>query len=167
MNFAQNIIIYYNGERNEAILLTILGLVLTSVSIFIWQHPGKNQMMNGFFYPIVFLALSTLILGGFGVYNNTQRLERLPSLYSTNHNEFVKNEINRFEGPYGVNKWWVPLNIIWTLLLITGIVVSFATKKDLVNGIAIGLIFIGSIGFIIDGFAHQRAKIYTAELTKQ
>ncbi|HZK92869.1 MAG TPA: hypothetical protein VFC67_01575 [Prolixibacteraceae bacterium] len=44
---------------------------------------------------------------------------------------------------------------------------SFVTKKDLVNGIAIELIFFDALGFAIDGFAHQRAKIYTATMMSQ
>ena len=40
----------------------------------------------------------------------------------------------------------------------------FFTKIKFLNGIAIGLILIGAFGFIIDGFAHQRAKLYTAVL---
>lgn len=167
MDFTQHLITYYKGERFEAVLLTILGSVLLFIAIVMWQHMNQNQMLKGFFYPIAFLAVFTLFAGGFNTYNNNQRINNLPLQYATNQKEFVKAELDRFEGTNGVNKWWMPLKVTWALLVITGMVLSFATKKDLVNGIAIGLIFFGALGFIIDGFAHQRAKVYSAVLMSQ
>lgn len=56
----------------------------------------------------------------------------------------------------------MPLKVTWALLFIVGMPLSFVTKKDLVNGIAIELIFFDALGFAMVGFAHQCAKIYTA-----
>ncbi len=167
MDFAQNLITYYKGERFEAMLLTILGIFLIGIACFMWQYQSQNQMVKGLFFPIAFLAIFTLLAGGFGAYNNSQRLEHLPLKYAENPKQFVQSEIDRFEGKNGVNTWWMPLKITWTILTVAGIALSFLTKRDLINGIAIGLILIGAMGFIIDGFAHQRAKIYTAVLDEQ
>lgn len=167
MDFTQHLITYYRGERFEAILLTALGLVLLIIAIVMWQNINQNQMLKGLFYPIAFLAVFTLSAGGYNTHSNNERINSLPVQYVTNQNELVKTEFDRFEGTNGVNKWWMPLKLTWALLVVSGMILSFMAKSELVNGIAIGLIFFGSLGFIIDGFAHQRAKIYTKALHSQ
>lgn len=167
MDFTQNLITYYKGERLEAVLLAVFGVVTIGIAVVMWQNFNQNQMLKGLFYPFAFLAVFTFLVGSFGTFNNTRRLEKMPLQYAENPKAFVQAEIDRFEGKNGVNKWWLPLKITWAILAVAGIVLSFATKSDFINGIAIGLILIGAMGFIIDGFAHQRAKIYTTVLTGQ
>ena len=167
MDFTQHLITYYKGERLEAILLAVFGFVTIGIASVMWQHINQNQMLKGLFYPIAFLGAFTFLVGGFNAYNNNQQLEKLPIEYSANQKEFVQTELQRFEGNNGVNKWWMPLKITWAILVVVGLVLSFTTKSELRNGIAIGLILIGAMGFIIDGFAHQLAKVYTAILRNQ
>jgi hypothetical protein len=166
MNLTQQLITYYKGERLEATLLTGFGLVIIVIAGAMWHYSNQNQMLRGMFYPIAFLSAVALFAGGFNAYNNHRRLDKLPTEYSKNPKEFVRRELQRFEGSNGVNHWWMPLKITWTILIVAGLILSFRTKSEWMNGIAIGLILIGATGFIIDGLAHQRAKIYTAALTK-
>lgn len=167
MDITQHIVAYYKGERFEAMLLTAFGVVMLVIAVAMWSNLGQNQMLKGLFYPVAFLALFTLGAGGFNTYNNTQRLELLPAKYKADSAAFVQTEVGRFDGPNGVNTWWMPLKLTWAICVVVGMVLSFTTKRDLVNGVAIGLILIGAMGFIIDGFAHQRARVYAAVLTGQ
>ena len=167
MDFPQHLVSYYKGEWLEAVLLTAFGITTTSVAVMMWQHADQNALLKGLFYPIAFLATFTVLAGGFGVYNNSQRLATMPAQYAQNQVDFVHAEHKRFEGANGVNNWWMPLKVLWAVLVIAGIVVSFATRNDLTHGIAIGLIVIGAMGFVIDGFAHHRARVYTAVLLAQ
>ena len=52
-----------------------------------------------------------------------------------------------------------PLALLATFTLVAG--------GDMLQGVALGLIGIGAMGFLIDAFAHHRAKIYTAVLLAQ
>jgi hypothetical protein len=167
MDFAQHVVSYYKGEWLEAALLTAFGVVLTGVAVATWLHMNQNPLTKGFFYPMAFLAVFTLLAGAFQLYSNGQRLATMPAQYAQNQTEFVQAELSRFEGQSGVNTWWMPLKVLWTILVIGGIAVSFTTGNDFVHGVAIGLIVIGSMGFVIDGFAHHRAKQYTAALLTQ
>jgi hypothetical protein len=164
MDFAQHMVSYYKGEWQEAVFLATFGIALTALAVVMWQHADQNALLKGLFYPIAFLAAFTVCAGCLGVYNNNQRLATMPAQYAKNQVEFVRAEHNRFEGAKGVNTWWMPLKVLWAVLVIAGIAVSFTTRNDLTHGIAIGLIIIGAMGFVIDGFAHHRAKIYTAVL---
>ena len=164
MDFAHHLVSYYKGEWLEAALLTAFGVGLAGVAVVMWQHADQNSLLKGLFYPIAFLAAFTAMAGSFGVYNNQQRLATMPAQYAKNQTEFVLAERNRFEGKSGVNTWWMPLKVLWAVLALVGIAMSFSTRNDFAHGIAIGLIVIGAMGFVIDGFAHHRAKAYTAAL---
>ncbi len=109
----------------------------------------------------------TVLAGSFGVHNNSQRLANMPAQYAQNPVEFVQAERGRFDGPNGGNAWWVPLQMLWAALAIVGIANSFSSLHLFVHRMAIRLIVIGAMGFPIDGFAHHRAKLYTAALLAQ
>lgn len=167
MDFTETIIEYYQGERNEATCLFILGFILLAISIIIWFNLNSNLMLKGLFYPILLLTMLSISAGGYNVWNNQKRLEKLPIEYKKDSQVFLKKEIERFTAPNGVNSWWLPLKVFWGLLLLLGLFITFLTKSDFIQGIAIGLIVWGCFGMIVDGFAHQRAKKYTFELLKQ
>lgn len=167
MEFEKHLVDYYKGEWLEATLLTVFGMTIAVISVMMWHYAHQNTLLKGLFYPIVFLAIFTSLTGGYGMYNNGQRLAVMPAHYVESPSAFTLAERNRFDGPYGVNTWWVPLKILWAVLTVVGISLSFFTRSDLTHGVAIGLMCIGVVGFLIDGFAYHRAQIYTAALQAQ
>lgn len=61
-------------------------------------------------------------------------------------------------------EWYLFTNFYWwrAVFVVTGMALSFTPKSGFINGMGIGLVLIGAVGFIIDGFARQRAKVYTS-----
>jgi len=166
MNLLPYLQVYYKGERFEAALIVLLGVISLLACLAMWYHINENPMLKGLFYLIAFLGLFAFSAGIFNFYNNNRRLADMPGQYQTNRQQYMAKEIARFEGKNGVNTWWMPLKISWTALIITGLLLTLLTKNAFVNGIAIGLILLGAFGLLIDGFAHQRARIYTDALLK-
>ncbi|MGF1637175.1 MAG: hypothetical protein ACFCUU_08890 [Cyclobacteriaceae bacterium] len=166
MDFAETLVWYYKGERNEALSLAVAGLVILIICAFIWKNMHSNDLVRGLFYPLLFLGLLGLFAGGFKAVNNQKRLTELPAEYAHDNRAFKLKEIERFEGSGGVNSWWLPLKITWSVLLLLGIGIGLWSKSDWWHGLAIGLLIWGTFGWVVDGFAHQRARIYTTELTK-
>lgn len=164
MDFAETLIGYYKGERNEALWIAGFGVLTLIINVIIWKNMHSNDLLKGLFYPILLLGLLGLLAGGFNAGNNQKRLRELPLEYVADPSPFKIKEIKRFEGSNGVNTWWLPLKIIWSILLLIGIGLGFWSKSDWWNGLAIGLLLWGTLGWVVDGFAHQRAKIYTSEL---
>lgn len=164
INFIQDLNTYYKGEKNEAIWFTLLGIILVISSVVIWRNSIDNVLLKGLFYPIAIFGVFSTLAGGVNIYNNNLRLVKLPIEYEIQKDEFIKKEYQRFEGKRGVNNMWFPLNIMWSIITLIGIVMIFISKGDFKHGVAIGLIVIGSIGFLIDGVASYRAKIYTSQL---
>lgn len=60
----------------------------------------------------------------------------------------------------------VAFKSILEIVVAFGLIYNLLTKSDFIQGIAIGLIMWGCFGMVVDGFAHQRAKIYTFEMLK-
>lgn len=88
----------------------------------------------------------------------------MPRQYVENKKAFIDSELSRFEGSKGVNKWWLPLNIAWTLCVLFGVLMYFLKDSYYAKGVAIGIVFLGFSGLVIDGFAKERAEKYTKEL---
>lgn len=107
-----------------------------------------NELLKGLFYPLLLLFLLGLFAGGFNAKNNQKRLADLPKEYADNHVGFKSKEIIRFEGLGGVNSWWFPLKISWTVLLLFGIGLGFWSKSDWWHCFAIGLLLWGTFGLL-------------------
>ncbi len=166
MEFTDSIIAYYRGEKAEALILLISGiLVLALLSGLLWKYP--SDLAKGLTYPVSVFILIAILAGAFNAYNNEKRLKELPAKFLENREAFVEAEVHRFEGPNGVNKWWLPLNITWTLGLLVGASLYFLKDGYYSKGMALGIIFLGFSGLLIDGFAKERAEKYTKELLVQ
>ncbi|WP_194972668.1 hypothetical protein [Aquiflexum lacus] len=166
IDFAETVLWYYKSERNEALWLTGFGVMVVIIDAKILLNMNSNDMLRGLFYPLLFLGLLGLFAGGFNAINNQKRLAELPLEFAKDLRSFKIKEAERFEKSGGVNSWWMPLKIIWTGILLVGIFLGFWGVGDWWYGLAIGLLLWGVFGWVVDGFAHQRARIYTIELIK-
>jgi hypothetical protein len=167
MNFETTLLAYYKGEKTEALLLFVFGCIIAIISVFIWRNIHTNGILKGLFYPMLFLTLLSIFAGGYNTMNNQKRLMTFPAIYANDNHRFIKKEIQRFEANNGVNSWWMPLKITWSILSILGVLILFFNINDFIRGVSLGLIIWGCFGLIVDSFAHQRAILYTAELLKQ
>jgi hypothetical protein len=164
MNFLEQMTLYYKGEWLEALLLAAFAVVAGGVAFAAWQYSQQNALLKGMLYPLVFISVVGVAVGGFGVYNNSQRINQFPSQYQQDTKAFVKTEYQRFEGSNGVNKWWLPLKITWATLIVLGLFLTFLMSGAFWHGLAIGFFIVGTAGLVIDGFAHHRAQVYTEAL---
>lgn len=166
MEFSESIISYYRGEKSEAIILLIFGvLVLVFLFGLLWKYP--TDLAKGLTYPISVFILIAVGAGIFNAYNNEKRLAQLPLKYFENKEAFIEEEYQRFEGQNGVNNWWLPLNIAWTLCILIGTSLYFFKDGFYSKGLALGIVFLGFSGLLIDGFAKERAAKYTKEILMQ
>jgi hypothetical protein len=166
MEFSDSIISYYRGEKTEAIILTYSGLiVLILIYSLLARYP--TDLTRGLLPPVLVFVAIAVFAGSFNIYNNNKRLKDIPLKYLENKQEFINDEFSRFEGNNGVNKWWLPLNILWTMCLLFGVAMYFLKGSYYLKGVAIGIAFLGISGLLIDGFAKERAEKYTKELYLQ
>jgi|GEM_PF-1809191 len=166
MDFSHSITAYYQGEKAEAILLTIVGALVCAGFVFLsLRYP--SELVKGLRYPVGLFILIALFAGSFNAYNNARRLRELPGQYAQDQAAFIQGEIQRFDGKGGVNTWWLPLNIAWSLLVVAGLTLYVVRPGFYSKGLAIGVLFLGFSGLLIDAFAKQRAVLYTEHLYQQ
>lgn len=165
-DFINTFIWYYKGERNEALWLIFFGVLILIFSAIIWKYMHSNDLLKGMFYPLLILGMIGFSAGGFNAWNNQQRISTFPAMYNENPKGFLNKELHRFEKSGGVNSWWLPLKVLWSILLLLGVGIGFWSKSDYWHGFALGLLFWGTFGWVVDGFAHQRAQVYTIEMKK-
>lgn len=164
MEFQKQLIAYYEGEKQEALLLAIFGVFMLILTWLLYTQMKEHEIVKGLLMPFAFLVVVGIGAGSFNAFNNVKRLKEMPTAYQSDSKAFIDNEIIRFEGSNGVNKWWLPLHITWALCIIIGLLLDFFASSNRWMGVGIGLVFLGSIGLVIDGFAQHRAKVYTQEL---
>jgi uncharacterized integral membrane protein len=161
MDFLSQLQEYYKGERLGAIWFTIVGVLLLLLSLFIWKQSPPVSMGRGLLLPLLFVGICGTIAGPLLMRSNNDRLVRLPQEYHADEQAFITKESARLEG---VARWWLPLKITWTLFIVVGLVLAFIGTTPYWKGIGLGLLLIGALGHVVDGFAHERANIYLDHL---
>ena len=163
MELSDSIVNYYRGEKAEAIILTFSGItVFIALLALLMQYP--TDLTKGLMYPVLAFITVAIFAGSFNIYNNSKRLKDIPVQYHNDKAGFIVGEFARFEGKNGVNKWWLPLNIVWTLCILFGLILYFFRDDFYLKGVALGIVFFGFSGLLIDGFAKERADRYTKDL---
>ncbi|HRH69147.1 MAG TPA: hypothetical protein PLB89_06555 [Flavobacteriales bacterium] len=161
MDFLSQLQEYYKGERLGAIWFAVVGVVLLLLSLFIWKQSPPVSMGRGLLIPLLCVGLGGTIAGPLLLRTNNDRLVRLPQEYSLDPQAFIEKETVRLEQ---VGRWWLPLKLIWTVLIIVGLVLAFMGTTPYWKGLGLGLLLIGALGHVVDGFAHERANIYLDHL---
>lgn len=164
MPFLETMQQYYEGERLGAILFGCWGIFCAVFSIFLWRRRKIRPILHGLFYPLAFLGLFGILAGAALGFKNTQRLGDFPGTYQADPKTFIQNEVTRFEKSGGINDLWFPLKIMWGVFILTGLVLRFGIKKDLLRGVGIGLVILGASGMLLDTVSERRAKEYAARL---
>lgn len=161
MDFLDIMRTYFRGERIEAlafIVPTALALIALAVVAFKAERPGFAW---GLAVPLVAFGLLGLTVGATVGLRTAGQLEALERAYETDPAAMAAEELPRMEG---VNRWWPIYLGAWTLFVVSGLILRFAIHADWSQGLAIGLMLVGAVGFAIDGFAERRARPYTAAL---
>lgn len=161
MDFLPHLLTYYRGERLNAIAMLIAGLVFLALFLLVWRQAAPGSMARGLLIPLALLAVIGAGGGPFLLKSNNARLNQLPKELAADPPAFIAKDAARITG---VNRYWIPLKITWTAILVVGVILAFAGGSPYWKGLGIGLVLIGAMGHAIDGFASERAYRYLAHL---
>jgi hypothetical protein len=152
---------YFYGERIEAICF----IVPAALVLFVIAAAAIRSEGGAFGYamaaPLVLfglVALSTGIAVGVRTPAQVAAVERA---YAASPNTMAEAELPRMQK---VNANWPIYLSVWTTLVLLGLALRFGLRADWAHGLGPGLIIVGAMGFLIDGFAERRARPYTAAL---
>lgn len=161
MSFVEQLQGYFRGERLEALLFIAPGaLVLFALAGTALKAEG-GAFGVAMAVPLIVFGLVFLGVGvGVGLRTPAQ-VAALEAEYGSAPKAMVEKELPRMRK---VNAAWPIYLTTWTVLVLVGLGLRFGLSADWAHGLGPGLILVGAMGFLIDGFAERRARPYTAAL---
>lgn len=152
---------YFAGEKAIGYYAIPIGLVTICIAASIYWFYWSNHLARGLFYPLLLVGLVAVGVGG-GMYVKSQGdIVRLTIAHEARPLETVQAEVERMAK---VNANWMHLKAVWTVLILVGMGVVFGVKHETWEGVALGLLLIGALGFVVDHTAERRALIYAQQL---
>lgn len=161
MTFLDQLHEYFRGERLEA-----LGFIAPAALVLFVIAAAAVKSEGGAFgvamaVPMVAFGLVALGTGLAVGLRTPSQVATLEASYATSPKAMVEQELPRMRK---VNAAWPVYLGTWTVLVVVGLALRFGVKADWAHGLGPGLLIVGAMGFLIDGFAERRARPYTAAL---
>ena len=154
--------LYFQGEKTEA-LVFILPVGLLSLVFSAWLFTdGGGGFARGVAIPFLAMGLLMTTVGAVVGLRTPSQVVQLQQSLQRDPPATLAKELARMEA---VGKAWHYYLAIWGVFGVAGLVLRFATRGDLTQGLSIALVFFAGVGLLIDGFAERRTHPYTAALS--
>lgn len=159
----QAMTVYFQGEKIEA-LVFILPLGLISLVFGLWLiTDGGAAFARGVAIPFLLMGLLMTTVGAVVGYRSPAQETQLQARLNTAPEAARQAELERMTQ---VNAAWPYYLALWALMGVAGLVLRFATRADLTQGLGIALVFFCGVGLLVDGFAERRTHPYMSVLEK-
>jgi len=153
---------YFEGERKSGFLWG--GMGLASLGTGIGFAASKNDLLMGMAGPMIGVGAIQAAFGSVMLFRTPSRVAKLELEWKENPDAIRARERERVAG---VNRTFVALGVVESLLLVSGAIVlgaGAAADLDTVRGAGIGIAIEMATFLIGDGLAHRRAEIYERAL---
>ncbi|MER2560430.1 MAG: hypothetical protein ABTQ32_06925 [Myxococcaceae bacterium] len=161
MPFLEQLQVYFRGERAEALFFIAPAAVLLFVVAGAALKSEGGAFGVGMAVPMVVFGLVALGTGLAVGFRTPAQVATLEAEYAASPKAMVEKELPRMRK---VNANWPIYLATWTALVLAGLVLRFGLKAEWAHGLGPGLLIVGAMGFLIDGFAERRSRPYTAAL---
>lgn len=163
MPFLEILDTYFRGERAESLYFILpLGLACLAFAAAVLAAE-RSSFVVGVAGVFVVLGLALSAVGGGVGFRTASQVTTLHKEFDTDRAAFAVKEGARMEK---VNANWPVYLATWTVFALLGLLLRFAVRHELANGVGIALVFFGGVGLLIDGFAERRARPYTEALSE-
>ena len=136
---------YFQGEKIEA-LVFILPLGLLAMIFGAWLLTDvREPFARGAAWPFLVLGLALAVTGGTVGFRTPAQVARVEAGLVATPAETLSAEQARM----------AKVNAAWPI---------YATTFLAFAAIVVALVFFGGVGFVIDGFAERRARVYVTAL---
>lgn len=151
---------WFKGEAFEAWMLIIYGAMLVVLAFYFWRV-GHTQAAGVLVIPFLVVGLLVSIPPSIGLYQNKSRLE----IFRADHNKdpvgFVESEKERVGG---FMKWYRPLLVGWSVLILIGLALFHLWGGNLGRAVGLAVILLAVGGLLVDNTSEQNARAYSAEI---
>lgn len=157
-----SILKYFNGEKAQCTIGLLVAIVFILVAAyFLWL---QQPFLKGVAYItlLVSVLLGSICAGV--VWRTPKDIARVSSFYQSAPEKMRTEELPRMKK---VMSSFSVIKKVEIVLVAAGVLMFFFFgKNDLLRGIGIGLVAMGSLGFLFDHLAEARGKIYFDFLKK-
>ncbi|MDP1918486.1 MAG: hypothetical protein Q8L14_19720 [Myxococcales bacterium] len=161
MTFLEQMQDYFRGERIEALFFIAPAALILFILAGTALKSEGGAFGIGLAVPLVLFGLVALGTGVAVGLRTPSQVAAIESEFAASPKAMVEKELPRM---HKVNANWPMYLGTWAALVIIGVALRFGLKADWAHGVGPGLILVGAMGFLIDGFAERRSRPYTAAL---
>lgn len=151
---------YFAGEKSEAALILLAGLVALVAALWLW-FAVREPFARGLAAALLLVAALGLGVGGAVYLRTDAQVRALVEQQREDPNRFAAQEGPRIRT---VVKSFGQYRIGYAIAVILALVFVFAVGRPLFQGIAVGLLVLAALGFTIDLYAETRAVEYLRAL---
>jgi hypothetical protein len=156
-----DIIKYFTSERNESLLFVVIGIIAGLIACY-GMFAVKSNFSRGLFYPLFFIALVQVTVGGRVYMRTPSDIERVKTELKTSPVE-LESELRRMTVVISNFLTYRYIEIAFGLV---GLFCIFSFKREnFWFGLGLGLFIQAAIMLCADYIAEHRAVEYT-ELIK-
>lgn len=157
MKAMNQVLKYFNAEKNESILFIIIGVTAIMLSVY-FLLKLKQPFYNGLSYALIAIALVQLTVGFTVFLRSPKDIIRVEQIIETEITKIETEEIPRMKN---VMKNFVTYRWVEIVLAIIGIILFFFFQPlTLWKGVGLGLAIQAILMLGLDFFAENRGKIY-------
>lgn len=162
MDLEAVMVTYFRGEKQLALALVALGVVLLGAALWVWRTQS-GPFAWWLLVPLAVLGVGALGGGAAFARKTDVQVAALTAELAARPAALVAAESARMEK---VNANWPRLKLAWAVIAILAIVLLEVVKRDWSSGLGLALMLIATLGFFIDVFAERRAVPYTEALAR-
>jgi len=163
MTFLETMHAYFRGEKLEAIWFIVpLGLALVGFAM-VALRVERGGFAWGVAAPCLLFGLVALATGGTVAARTDRQVAALERAYAASPAEMASSELPRMEK---VEADFRTTFVCFCILCAAGLALVALVRAGWARGLGSALLLVGSLGFLIDGFASRRAVPYTTALVE-
>ena len=149
------LITYFTGEKNGALLLVFMAIVSITGSYLLWHSKSAFVAMA---WPLVILGAFELAVGAAVASRTPAQVQQLERGIATDKRITVSKELERMER---VNRNFAIVKKVEVAFIVIGLIGAIAFPLGSTwSAVGLGLLLQSTALLVFDSFAHDRANTY-------
>ena len=149
--------LYFRAERDLGVALAIVGLGCLAGAAWVWRTQ-TGGFAWGLLLPLGLVGLAFAGGGGFLAQRSAAQQVDLAAQLQSAPQAYFAAEVPRMEK---VMQLWPRAKAVWTVAIISALVLLMVVKRDWAHGLGLGLLLLATVLFFVDVFGERRAAVYS------
>jgi hypothetical protein len=151
---------YFSGEKSEAALILLAGVLCLFAALWLWLWV-RQPFARGLALSLLLTAALGIAVGGSVYFRTDSQVRQLLELQQRDPGRFAAKEGPRIRE---VVKSFGVYRLGYAAAVLLALVCVFAMGRPTYHGLAVGLLVLAALGFTIDYYAEARALEYVQSL---